>query len=156
MKEYTHEEYTHEEFEEFARIAFYKGREIDGYDEYGKPTFKRPTFNGFLREIEDLPQPKCGCPKGICVGHNSSFNRERRDIHENIIELLCYKTGVHENDVTLEAHMKNDLGLNSLDIIEFSMELEKEYNFIFDDKTADEFQGWTINQLINHIVKDKE
>ena len=62
-------EYTHAEFEEFARIAFYKGREIARYNDKGEAIFKRPTFNGFLREIDALPDSQCGCPKGICVGH---------------------------------------------------------------------------------------
>jgi acyl carrier protein len=150
-------EYTHAEYEEFARIAFYKGREVEAYNVHGEPIFKRPTFNGFLREIEALPPSECGCPKGICVGHVSSGpDLERRKLHENLIEVLCFKMGVHEDDIVPEAHMKNDLGLDSLDLVEFSMEIEKEYNFIFDDKTADTFQDWTINQLINHIEKNKE
>jgi len=165
----TMKEYTHAEFEEFARIAFYKGREVDAYNEHGEPIFKRPTFNGFLREIEALPQPECGCPKGICVGHvdtqiieptfkgdvNDIDTTERRVILDNLIEIISYKMGVDENDVTPEAHLKNDLGLDSLDIVEFSMEIEKEYNFIFDDKTADRVQDWTIDQMINYIEKNR-
>ena len=79
-------EYTHAEFEEFARIAFYKGREVEAYNVHGEPIFKRPTFNGFLREIEALPKPECGCPKGICVGHvdtqiiEPSFKGDLNDI----------------------------------------------------------------------------
>jgi len=70
-------EYTHAEFEEFARIAFYKGREIARYNDKGEAIFKRPTFNGFLREIDALPDSQCGCPKGICVGHVDTDAKKR-------------------------------------------------------------------------------
>ena len=146
-------EYTQAEYEEFARQAFYKGREVEGA--VGNPVYKRQTFNGFLREIDALPQPECGCPKGICIGHTSKFNPERGDIHETIISIIGEKMGVHEDEITLDAHMKDDLGLDSLDIVEFSMEVEREYNFIFDDKSADYLQDCTITQVINHIEKLK-
>lgn len=45
------EEEMEEEREEFGRKAFYKGREIRGYDERGNAIFKRPTYNGYLREL---------------------------------------------------------------------------------------------------------
>ena len=40
-----------EEMEEFGRRAFYKGREIEKYTEHGEAIFKRPTYNGYLREL---------------------------------------------------------------------------------------------------------
>jgi hypothetical protein len=40
-----------EEMEEYGRLAFYRGREIDTYTKYGEPIFKRPTYNGYLREL---------------------------------------------------------------------------------------------------------
>lgn len=36
------------------RDAFYKGREIERYHEYGTAIFKRPTFEGYLRELNEI------------------------------------------------------------------------------------------------------
>jgi len=43
---------TYEEMLEFGRNAFYKGREVSRYDERGNAIFKRPTYNGYLRELD--------------------------------------------------------------------------------------------------------
>lgn len=45
--------YTWDQVEAFGRAAFYKGREVDKlHPEYNYPIFTRPTYNGYLREIE--------------------------------------------------------------------------------------------------------
>jgi hypothetical protein len=41
-----------EEVEEFGRQAFYNGREVERYNENGLAIFKRPTYNGYLRELD--------------------------------------------------------------------------------------------------------
>lgn len=41
-----------EEVEEFGRKAFYDGREVERYNENGLVIFKRPTYNGYLRELD--------------------------------------------------------------------------------------------------------
>lgn len=43
---------SYDEMEEFGRNAFYKGREVSRYDERGNVIFKRPTYNGYLRELD--------------------------------------------------------------------------------------------------------
>lgn len=45
--------FTWSEMEEFGRNAFYKGREVKRYNDRGDAIFKRPTYNGYLREIGD-------------------------------------------------------------------------------------------------------
>ena len=41
-----------DEVEEFGRKAFYDGREVEKYDYNGYAIFKRPTYNGYLRELD--------------------------------------------------------------------------------------------------------
>ena len=38
--------------EEFGRKAFYEGREVERYNHHGIAVFLRPTFNGYLRELD--------------------------------------------------------------------------------------------------------
>jgi anaerobic glycerol-3-phosphate dehydrogenase len=45
--------FTWSEMEEYGRNAFYKGREVKRYNDRGDAIFKRPTYNGYLREIGD-------------------------------------------------------------------------------------------------------
>jgi len=42
-----------EEVREFGRSAFYSGREIERYNDNGEAIFKRPTYNGYIREIDE-------------------------------------------------------------------------------------------------------
>ncbi len=50
------DQFTWAEVEEFGRNAFYRGREVSGYDHRGRKIFKRPTYNGYLRELDETKQ----------------------------------------------------------------------------------------------------
>ena len=47
---------------------------------------------------------------------------------EKIKELLVDQLGVDEDEVTLDASFKDDLGADSLDLFEMVMNLEEEYD----------------------------
>jgi len=40
------------EVEEFGRKSFYDGRVVERYNEHGMAIFKRPTWNGYMRELD--------------------------------------------------------------------------------------------------------
>jgi acyl carrier protein len=50
------------------------------------------------------------------------------NIETKIKEIIIEKLGVDESEVTLEASFKNDLGADSLSVLELIMEFEKEFN----------------------------
>ena len=55
---------------------------------------------------------------------------------EKVKQLVADKLGVPEAKVTEEASFVNDLGADSLDIVEFVMEVEKEFNIVIPDDEA--------------------
>lgn len=55
---------------------------------------------------------------------------------EQVKKIVVEKLGVKEQDVTENATFVNDLGADSLDVVEFVMEVEKEFNITIPDEDA--------------------
>ena len=55
---------------------------------------------------------------------------------EQVKEIVVEKLGVKPEDVTENATFVNDLGADSLDVVEFVMEVEKEFEIIIPDEDA--------------------
>ncbi|MDR0682228.1 MAG: acyl carrier protein [Dysgonamonadaceae bacterium] len=50
------------------------------------------------------------------------------EIAERVTDLIADKLSVEKSEVTLEANFTNDLGADSLDLVELIMDFEKEFN----------------------------
>ena len=48
--------------------------------------------------------------------------------------MIAQKLSLDENEITPEKSLKNDLGADSLDIVEVSMMLEREFNVKFSEE----------------------
>ena len=55
---------------------------------------------------------------------------------EKVKKIVCDKLSVDESKVTESASFVNDLGADSLDVVEFVMEVEKEFNITILDEAA--------------------
>ncbi|MGM9971092.1 MAG: acyl carrier protein [Anaeroplasmataceae bacterium] len=66
---------------------------------------------------------------------------------EQVKEVLVSTTNIDENLITLEASLKDDLGIDSLDSVEIVLELESK----FDVKISDE--ELASMKTVNDIVK---
>lgn len=140
-------EYTEEEL----RNAFYKGREQKSLPN-SQPQFIRPTFQGYLRELDGMEDPEKNWEKRLVEYYEEvdplAFNRLRI--------LLVDHNGLDENEVIDEARLKDDLGLDSLDIVEFTMEIEREFNIMIEDDTTNEMMDWTFEQVVNLVLSKIE
>ena len=65
--------------------------------------------------------------------------------------LIASKLQLDEDEITPEKHLINDLGADSLDIVEVSMMLEREFNVKFDED--DHAKIKTVSDLYNLIEK---
>ncbi len=71
------------------------------------------------------------------------------DIASRVKAIIVEKLGVDENEITPDANFTNDLGADSLDIVELIMEFEKEFDIQIPDDQAENIQ--TVGQAIQFI-----
>ncbi|NSL51216.1 acyl carrier protein [Calidifontibacillus erzurumensis] len=71
------------------------------------------------------------------------------DVLERVKKIIVDRLGVEEADVTLEASFKDDLGADSLDVVELVMELEDEFDMEISDEDAEKIT--TVGDAVNYI-----
>jgi acyl carrier protein len=70
-------------------------------------------------------------------------------IEERVKEIIVEQLGVSEDEVVPEASFIDDLGADSLDIVELVMAMEEEFDMEIPDEDAEKIQ--TIQDAINYI-----
>ncbi len=68
---------------------------------------------------------------------------------EKVKKIVTEKLGVSEAEVTEEASFINDLGADSLDVVEFIMEVEKEFDITISDEDATKLV--TVGDAVKYI-----
>ena len=71
------------------------------------------------------------------------------DIEAKVKAIIVDKLSVDESEVKNEASFANDLGADSLDLVELIMEFEKEFGISIPDDKAETIQ--TVQDAINYI-----
>ncbi len=71
------------------------------------------------------------------------------DVLERITKIIVDRLGVEESQVSLEASFKDDLGADSLDVVELVMELEDEFDIEISDDDAEKIA--TVGDAVNYI-----
>lgn len=74
-------------------------------------------------------------------------------IAAHVKKIIADKLGVEEHKVRLETSFADDLGTDSLDIYEMTIELEKEFRISIPDENIEKFK--TVGSIINYISKQK-
>jgi acyl carrier protein len=70
-------------------------------------------------------------------------------IQARVKEIVCEQLGVSEDEVTPQASFIEDLGADSLDIVELVMALEEEYEMEISDEDAEKIK--TVQDVISYI-----
>ena len=68
---------------------------------------------------------------------------------EKIKKIIVDQLGVDEAEVTLEASFVDDLGADSLDLVELIMALEDEFDIEIPDNAAEQIS--TVNDVVEYI-----
>jgi acyl carrier protein len=77
---------------------------------------------------------------------------DNMEIFDKVKAVAVEQLGADENAVTMEASFVDDLGADSLDIVELIMGLETEFDIEIPDEDAEKIQ--TVGDAVNYI-KDK-
>ena len=73
---------------------------------------------------------------------------------DKIRSIIASKFSIDENEITPEKSLVNDLGADSLDVVELSMDLEREFNLKFEDSDTEKIQTVAdLYKLIEDNVK---
>lgn len=70
-------------------------------------------------------------------------------IFEKVREIIANQLGVDENDITMESSFIDDLGADSLDIVELIMALEEEFDLEIPDEEAEKIT--TVGDVVEYI-----
>ncbi|WP_394232560.1 acyl carrier protein [Niallia oryzisoli] len=71
------------------------------------------------------------------------------EVLERVTKIIVDRLGVEESQVTLEASFKDDLGADSLDVVELVMELEDEFDMEISDDDAEKIA--TVGDAVTYI-----
>lgn len=73
-------------------------------------------------------------------------------VAERVVDIVAEQMGVDKEKVKPETHFVNDLGADSLDVVELVMELEEEFDINIPDDAADKIS--TVGEAIDFIDKE--
>lgn len=73
---------------------------------------------------------------------------------DKVKEIIVDQLGVSESDVTMEASFIDDLGADSLDMVELIMAMEEEFNFELPEEDAEKIT--TVGEAIEYIKANVE
>lgn len=77
---------------------------------------------------------------------------ETEQIFEKVRNVIVEQLGVDESEVTMDASFLDDLGADSIDIVEFIMALEEEFGLEIPDEEVDKIV--TVENVIDYISEN--
>jgi len=76
---------------------------------------------------------------GVCV------------VFDKIVKLLAEQLGIDESTISMDTNITEDLGADSLDVVELLMASEEEFGITISDEDAIGFK--TVGDVVSHIEK---
>jgi acyl carrier protein len=74
-------------------------------------------------------------------------------IFEKVKEKIAEQLGIDEEEITLESQIVEDLGADSLDVIELLMMFEEEFDIEITDEEAEKLT--TVGEVVEYIKAQK-
>jgi acyl carrier protein len=74
-------------------------------------------------------------------------------VFEKIREILCEQLDLEEDDVTMSSNIEEDLGADSLDLVDIVMSIEDEFEIDVADEDIDGIK--TVGDVVRYIEENK-
>ena len=75
------------------------------------------------------------------------------NIEQRVVEIVSENLGVSKESVTRQTRFIEDIGADSLDIVELVMELEEEFEITIPDEQAEKIK--TVGEAIDYIEREQ-
>jgi acyl carrier protein len=75
-------------------------------------------------------------------------------VEERVIDIICENLGVNKEQVNRNTSFQEDMGADSLDIVELVMELEEEFEITIPDDQAEKIK--TVGEAIDYIEREQQ
>jgi acyl carrier protein len=76
------------------------------------------------------------------------------EIKQKVISLIAEQLGKSENEVTLDSQFIEDLGADSLDLVELIMSMEDEFGVEIADEDAEKILK--VSDAVDYVVKNSK
>jgi acyl carrier protein len=76
----------------------------------------------------------------------------KENVYEKVKELIAEQLGIEEDEITLESSFVDDLGADSLDIVELIMAIEEEFTIEIPDEDAEKMI--TVNDAVTYVKEN--
>jgi acyl carrier protein len=74
---------------------------------------------------------------------------DRSEVFNKVKDIIVEQLGVEENEVKMETSFVDDLGADSLDIVELIMAMEEEFNIEIPDEDAESIGS--VEDVVNYV-----
>ena len=74
------------------------------------------------------------------------------NVEERVIQIVCDNLGVSREQVTRKTSFQDDIGADSLDVVELVMELETEFEITIPDEEAERIR--TVGEAIEYVERE--
>lgn len=88
----------------------------------------------------------------ICKQKRRSLNMSSEEVFEKVKAIIVDQLGVTDTAVTMEASFIDDLGADSLDIVELVMALEEEFDIEIPDTDAEKVVA--VSDVVEYIKEN--
>jgi acyl carrier protein len=75
-------------------------------------------------------------------------------VEERVIDIVCENLAVNKEQVNRNTSFMEDMGADSLDIVELVMELEEEFEITIPDDQAEKIK--TVGEAIDYIEREQQ
>ena len=72
-------------------------------------------------------------------------------VYEKIIEIVCKQFEISSADVNRESGLRDDLGADSLDLVDLAMSIEDDFRVEVPDKAIEKFK--TVGDIVDFVEK---